>query len=90
MNLAAEPNLDGKYAPANSAPSVDAALIDYSRKLAEYTHARRQYDAESTAYWMSIAEKRRLRNSKRRTNQEIVLDDYVLTQPPSIAARRSR
>jgi len=30
-------------------------------------------------------------NSKRRTNQEIVLDDYVLTQPPVLfAARRSR
>src|SRR5262249_53952967 len=41
-----------------------------------------QYEGEARAYWNSIADKRRLRNAKRRNNQEILLDDYVLTQPP--------
>jgi hypothetical protein len=83
--LAAEPSLDGNSVPAIAAPSLDAALVEYRRKLKEYTHARQQYGDEAAAYWRSVAEKRRLRNSKRRINQEIVLDDYVLTQPPVYA-----
>jgi len=34
------------------------------------------------AYWKAIGEKRQLRNAKRRANEPIELDDYVLTQPP--------
>src|SRR5262249_24668556 len=34
------------------------------------------------AYWNSIAAKRRIRIAKRRTGDAVVLDDYVLTQPP--------
>jgi len=83
--LAAEPSPEGKSAPAIAVPSLDAALVEYGRKLEEYTHARQQYDDEAAAYWRSVAQKRRLRNSKRRNNQEIVLDDYVLTQPPVYA-----
>jgi len=83
--LAAEPSLDGKSVPVIAVPSLDAALVEYRRKLKEYTHARQQYGDEAAAYWRSVAEKRRLRNSKRRNNQEIVLDDYVLTQPPVYA-----
>jgi hypothetical protein len=81
--LAAEPT---PSAPSIAAPSnLDAALIEYRRKLEVYTRARQQYDHEAAAYWTSVAEKRRLRNSKRRSNQESVLDDYVLTQPPVYA-----
>jgi hypothetical protein len=80
--LAAEPTPDGKSAPAIAAPGLDTALVEYWRKLEEYTRARQQYGDEAAAYWRSVAEKRRLRNSKRRNNQEIMLDDYVLTQPP--------
>jgi hypothetical protein len=83
--LAAEPSPDSKSAPAIAAPSLDAALVEYRRKLEEYTRARQQYGDEAAAYWRSVSEKRRLRNSKRRNNQEIVLDDYVLTQPPVYA-----
>jgi hypothetical protein len=83
--LAAEPSPDSNSVPAIAAPSLDAALVEYRRKLEEYTHARQQYGDEAAAYWRSVAEKRRLRNSKRRSNQEIVLDDYVLTQPPVYA-----
>jgi len=84
--LAVEPSPNGKSAPSIAMPSnPDSALIDYGRKLEEYTRARQRYDDEAAAYWTSVAEKRRLRNSKRRRNQEIVLDDYVLTQPPVYA-----
>ena len=57
-------------------------IADYRRRLKEYIDARTAYEAEATAYWSSIAEKRRGRNAKRRERQTITLDDYVLTQPP--------
>jgi hypothetical protein len=68
-------------APA-TAPAPSAAMLEYRRKLEEYTKARQAFDDEAGAYWKSIADKRRQRNAKRRANQEIVLEDYVLTQPP--------
>jgi hypothetical protein len=40
------------------------------------------YEQHAQAYWSQISEKRRLRFAKRRNGQEIVLQDYVLTQPP--------
>jgi hypothetical protein len=67
--------------PAATAPSP-AAMAEYRRKLEEYTLARGKYEAAADAYWGSIADKRRLRRSKRRNNQDVVLGDYVLTQPP--------
>lgn len=57
-------------------------LLEYRRKLQEYIAARQQYDAAAEAYWSAIAEKRRTRHAKRRNNQDIVIQDYVLTQPP--------
>jgi len=57
-------------------------MAEYRRKFEEYTLARRKYEAEADAYWNSIADKRRLRRAKRRNNQDIVLGDYLLTQPP--------
>lgn len=59
-----------------------AAITDYQAKLAQYEVARATYDAEASAYWDAIAEKRRARNTKRREHLPIGLDDYVLTQPP--------
>src|SRR5207342_2047889 len=52
------------------------------RKLKEYEQARAAFEEEAGAYWSSISEKRKGRNAKRRDRQTIVLDDYVLTQPP--------
>ena len=61
------------------------AIADYQRRLREYQEARAAFDAEASAYWSSIIEKRRGRNAKRRERQPITLDDYVLTQPPLYA-----
>jgi hypothetical protein len=58
------------------------AMAEYRRKLKEYLEARAAFDQEASAYWSSIADKRRARNAKRRDRQSIALDDYVLTQPP--------
>src|ERR1700682_3724612 len=58
------------------------AIAEYRRKLREYQVARAAFEQEASAYWNSIAEKRRGRNAKRRDRQAIALDDYVLTQPP--------
>jgi hypothetical protein len=69
-------------ASAIAAADTQAAMADYRRKLAAYIPAWQKYDSEARAYWDSIAAKRRIRNAKRRNHQEILLDDYVLTQPP--------
>ncbi len=50
--------------------------------LKQYLEARAAFEQEAGAYWTAIAEKRRIRNAKRRDHQAIALDDYVLTQPP--------
>jgi hypothetical protein len=57
-------------------------MVQYRRALAEYLKAQASYAASADAYWSSIAEKRRLRASKRANHEQILLDDYVLTQPP--------
>ena len=59
-----------------------AALADYQAKLAQYQAVRGAYEAEANAYWDAVAAKRRVRNAKRREHRTIVLEDYVLTQPP--------
>jgi hypothetical protein len=64
------------------APASQAAMSDYRRKLEAYTLARQKFEDEASAYWTAVADKRRTRNAKRRDKQKIVLDDYVLTQPP--------
>ncbi|HEV3373630.1 MAG TPA: hypothetical protein VG145_13870 [Xanthobacteraceae bacterium] len=63
-------------------PAPAAVMADYHRKLEVYTAARRKYESEADAYWDLIAQMRRIRNAKRRANKDILLDDYVLTQPP--------
>jgi hypothetical protein len=71
------------FAPCALAQTASPdAIADYRRKLAEYQSVHDAYEADATAYWSSIAEKRRGRNAKRRDRQQVVLDDYVLTQPP--------
>jgi hypothetical protein len=47
-----------------------------------YLRARTAYEQEAEAYWQSTIDKRRIRFAKRRSGTPIVLDDYVLTQPP--------
>jgi hypothetical protein len=80
--LLAEPAANGPREPAAAAPSTPlAARAEYQRNLEEYTHARQACDDGASAYWTSIAEKRRVRSRKRRDHQEILVDDYVLIQP---------
>jgi len=68
---------------AASAQAVSPeAIADYRRKLQAYQEARDAFEQEASAYWSSIAEKRKGRNAKRREHQPISVDDYVLTQPP--------
>jgi hypothetical protein len=62
-----------------------AAMAEYRRALEAYTAARRKYEAQAAAYWNAIADKRRIRNAKRHGDKEILLEDYVLTQPPVYA-----
>lgn len=63
-------------------PSVRVAESGHRGAIEAYIRARRAYEDEATAYWQAVTDKRRGRNAKRRNNEAIVLDDYVLTQPP--------
>lgn len=59
-----------------------AVAGDYEAKLAAWEAARRPYEAAADAYWDAVADKRRVRNAKRRNNEQVLLEDYVLEQPP--------
>jgi hypothetical protein len=65
-----------------AAQTVTPAIAAYQRKLAAYRLARQQYEVKAEAYWDAISAKRRTRFAKRRQRAEVLLDDYVLTQPP--------
>jgi hypothetical protein len=75
-------SLPAATAGAMAQAASPQAIAEYRRKLKEYLEARAAFDEEASAYWNSIAEKRRGRNAKRREHLAIALDDYVLTQPP--------
>ena len=82
--------MDAAVLPAATAGAMaqaasPQAIAEYRRKLREYQEARAAFEQEASAYWNSIADKRRGRNAKRRDRQSIALDDYVLTQPPVYA-----
>jgi len=66
----------------NAPTSSPEVMAEYQRKLEEYTRIRDKFEKEAATYWNAIAEKRRSRLIKRSNGQQIVLDDYVLTQPP--------
>jgi hypothetical protein len=59
-----------------------AQTISEDQRLDEYIRARKKFDDDSNRYWGLIIEKRRIRIAKRRNNQMLEIDDYVLTQPP--------
>ena len=81
--FAAESVADRSTACITLAKSMIAAdITEYSRKLEEYTAALQKYDDEVNGYWTAIADKRRARIAKRRNNEKIQIDDYVLAQPP--------
>jgi hypothetical protein len=67
---------------ASSSGDPAVAAAQYRHALAEYTEARQRYMAVAEAYWAGISEKRHLRMSKRANHEAILLDDYVLAQPP--------
>lgn len=83
----ARPTSAKQIAQAVTPDDLDSRMAVYRRQLEEYTRARAAFAEAATAYWTAIAEKRRVRNSKRR-DQEIALDDYVLTQPPVYSGPR--
>ena len=63
-------------------PAANAAS---KAQIEEYLRAKAAFEKELDGYWNDIAAKRRARIAKRRDKQEIVLEDYVLTQPPVYA-----
>lgn len=68
---------------SNKLSPSTAAMAEYNRALAEYNKAQQAYAATANAYWNSIAQKRQLRTNKRANHMQIIIDDYVLTQPPA-------
>ena len=66
---------------AKPAPTAEQ-MADYQGKLAAYDDAWQKFRVEADPYWGQIKAKRAARNAKRRAQQPILLDDYVLTEPP--------
>ncbi len=60
-------------------------MAAYDRALAAYTKARAAYDLADKVYWNAIQRKRKIRVAKLAHGEPILLDDYVLTQPPVYA-----
>jgi hypothetical protein len=67
---------------AAGAPAMPAGC---QQALEQYNAARQAYEDAASAYWAAVGEKRRTRNGKRRNNEDILIDDYVLGQPPVYA-----
>ena len=65
----------------SAAPFV-AQAMPKDQRLDEYIRARQKFDDDSGRYWALIVEKRRNRMAKRRNNEVMRIDDYVLAQPP--------
>src|SRR5262245_53150734 len=74
-------------AHAASAPGLFASAKAKPAKAKAHGPARDSLAKQAGDYWDAVAAKRRIRNAKRRNNQPITLDDYVLTQPPPIVRR---
>jgi hypothetical protein len=74
----------GDVAAAQTAkPTVSAAaMAEYRRALEAYNKVHDAYVAAASAYWSAISDKRKARFAKRARNEPLVIDDYVLTQPP--------
>jgi hypothetical protein len=74
----------GNIASAQSTKPVvsAAAMAEYRRALEKYNEIHGAYVAAATAYWSAIADKRKTRFARRARNEPLVIDDYVLTQPP--------
>jgi hypothetical protein len=63
-------------------PPTPEAMAEYRRKLQVYLVAREDFERDAGVYWAAVADKRRLRNARRRGGQPVLLGDDVLTQPP--------
>jgi hypothetical protein len=74
--------MDAATRDAMAQAASPETIAEYRRALKEYQEARAAFEEEASAYWSAIAGKRRGRNAKRREHQAILLEDYVLTQPP--------
>jgi hypothetical protein len=68
-------------APPSFAQS-EANATAASPAVEAYIRARTAYEQEAEAYWQTVGDKRRARFAKRNRGERIVLDDYVVEQPP--------
>jgi pSer/pThr/pTyr-binding forkhead associated (FHA) protein len=84
--------------PPESRPATGKSPERPSTKLADRTSNAQPttaparlpvFEGSEVTYWRLISEKRRLRGTKRRDNQQVVLEDYVLAQPPHQGSSRS-
>ena len=70
--------------PAEHAPAPAPLLATTPHRSAADARIRafRAYEESAEAYWQLVADKRRVRTAKRRNQEPVELDDYVMTQPP--------
>jgi hypothetical protein len=72
----------GEEQSTTVAISIAQATPAYDRQLDAYLRARQQFADDTRRYWTLVVEKRRARIGKRRNNQMLQIEDYVLAQPP--------
>jgi hypothetical protein len=72
----------GGFSASAEEHGAGAPPSGYAEKLVAYEAARAAFESEAGPYWQSVADKRRLRNEKRRKKEVVALEDYMLTQPP--------
>jgi len=77
--LAAVPHAWSEPTEPPAKPAEKAAA---KASVDAYLRAKAAHEKQLDAYWDDIAAKRRIRIAKRRDKQQVLLEDYVLTQPP--------
>src|SRR3981081_3872342 len=73
--------MDAGALPAATADAMAQAVLpqaiaEYRRKLREYQEARAAFEQEASAYWSSIAEKRRSAKAQRRKHATADVANY--------------
>src|SRR5258708_32510849 len=75
--------LPAATAGAMAQAAAPQAIAEYRRKLREYQEARAAFEQEASAYWNSIAQKRRGRRGHRREARPLAPAEDALTPRPA-------
>jgi hypothetical protein len=67
---------------------IERLTSSQQRELKAWREARAKYEAEASAYWSTVSEKRTERRKRIRDGTPATADDYVTTYPPEYQGPR--